>query len=191
MPEGAVARLGTVRLRQSDSDQVSSIAFSPDGKILAGAGSMREWYGGVGEEPYRIRLWDTRSGKEIRRFGGGRIAVPHLAFSPDGKSLVSSGEFTQLWDIATGSKIRDYTTSTAAAVFSPDGKTLAAVFNRKSLRIWDLVTGKTIREIEKEGVHEESVAYSPVHLYQCQRVHYSADEQRNLQRVASDREHTA
>src|SRR5262249_18760333 len=56
LPPGALARLGTVRLRHSA--HVSSVAFSPDGKTLAS-----------GEYDHAIRLWDVATGKEIRRFG--------------------------------------------------------------------------------------------------------------------------
>ena len=53
LPEGAVARLGTVRLRHSDT--VDSVTFSPDGKLLA----RGSWDGTIG-------LWETATGKEIR-----------------------------------------------------------------------------------------------------------------------------
>src|SRR5262249_39269018 len=75
LPAGAVAGMGTVRLRQGGD--ILFIAFSPDGKTLASAGR-----GG-------LRLWDVATGKEIRRFEGHRAEVYCVAFSPDGKTLAS------------------------------------------------------------------------------------------------------
>jgi hypothetical protein len=56
LTQGAVARLGTVRLRQPDSDFIPCVAFSPDGKVTASAGSASMWEGTVHEKPYRGRL---------------------------------------------------------------------------------------------------------------------------------------
>src|SRR5207249_5699837 len=62
LPAGAVRRLGTKRFRHSQA--ISSLAFSPNGKILA-AGSV---YGGV-------RLWDAASGKELARNATGTFSL--------------------------------------------------------------------------------------------------------------------
>src|SRR5262245_58023038 len=55
LPEGAIARLGTIRLRQPDSEIITSVTFSPDGKVVASAGGDTWWEGMVHEAPYRIR----------------------------------------------------------------------------------------------------------------------------------------
>ena len=55
LPPGAVARLGTVRFRQP----ATSLAFSPDGKVLAAGGSDNS-----------IRLFDAATGKTLRRLPG-------------------------------------------------------------------------------------------------------------------------
>src|SRR5947209_20597148 len=74
LPPGAVARLGTTRLRHGGD--VLSVSLSPDDKVLASAGGD-----GV------VRLWDTKTGKELRRFeqADGFTAA---AFLDAGKSLV-------------------------------------------------------------------------------------------------------
>src|SRR5262249_19109265 len=57
LPPGAIARLGTVRLRQGG--QVECMAFAPDGKTLLTGGGAET-----------AVLWDVKTGKEVRRFTG-------------------------------------------------------------------------------------------------------------------------
>src|SRR5262245_26719202 len=73
LPEGAIARIGSTRLRHCWA--VSSLAFLHDGRTLA-----------AGDDEI-VRLWDSASGKEIRHFNAevGQIRV--MAVSPDGKHL--------------------------------------------------------------------------------------------------------
>src|SRR5262249_28650858 len=63
-----------------EDDAVEVIAFSPDGKRLAGGGR------------WMVRVWDVGAGKAARVFEGHRGPVRGLAFSPDGKRLASASE---------------------------------------------------------------------------------------------------
>jgi WD40 repeat protein len=130
LPAGAVARIGTVRLRQTI--EVCSVAFSPDGKLLATGGR----YDGV-------RLFDSVSGKLFRFLPAkGGQGVFHLAFAPDGKTLASGGfdGALELWDVAAAKKSRELGADSSSSrlgpfCFSGDGK-LFAVANGENLRIW-------------------------------------------------------
>ena len=76
----------------------TSIAFSPNGKILASGDSC----GGA------IKLWDVRSGKELKRLAGNFIeVVTSVAFSPDGKTLASGTDTgaIKLWDLDSGKEL--------------------------------------------------------------------------------------
>jgi WD40 repeat protein len=67
-----------------------AIAFSPDGRLLAVA------------ETTRVRLWDIAARRELRSFDGHRGSVTSVAFTPDGKALVSAAEDSTalIWDLA-------------------------------------------------------------------------------------------
>lgn len=75
------------------NNNIVTIAFSPDGKILA-TGSMDE----------TVKLWDAATGRELRTFPGHAGGARSVAFSADGKILVSGGydETIELWDVMTG-----------------------------------------------------------------------------------------
>jgi WD40 repeat protein len=93
-----------------------------------------------------FRLWDAATGRLRHRVmteGGFRSA---LAFNPDGKALVFSGEglFRSI-DAATGKELRRLELPKAKeallARFAPDGGTLALVMGDRAVRLFDLITG--------------------------------------------------
>jgi WD40 repeat protein len=82
---------------EDERKEVIAHVYSRDGRYVA-----------TGESLGSIRLWDTTSGEEIRRFTGHTDAISGLAFSVDDRRLYSSG-FDGLvyeWDVATGKSLR-------------------------------------------------------------------------------------
>src|SRR5258708_32846754 len=90
LPDGAVARMGSVQLRQDYRD---GWAIHTDGKTLLVASSDRS-----------VRFWNLETGALTRtaRVGNGADFVKEIAVSPDGKTvaIVDAGRAT-LWDVAT------------------------------------------------------------------------------------------
>ena len=134
---------------------VLSVAFAADGNTLAS-----------GSEDKTIRLWDVRSGKELRRLEGHTGSVTSVAFAPDGRTLVTGSEDNtiRLWDVATGKELRrleGHTDSVSSVAFAPDGHTVASGSNDKTIRLWDVVSGQDRKPLEGHTDRVRSVVFAP------------------------------
>jgi len=140
--------------RMGGTEHERAFTFSPDGKLIAGEDAGA----------WQIELWDVATGKSLGRFG--RLEGPvSLAFSPDGKKLLTavmnSNDIcsVDLWDVATHKRVRSLDeevnlTPFTAAVFSPDGKTLALVAGegrgpeKLGIHLWDAASGDELRWLD-------------------------------------------
>jgi WD40 repeat protein len=107
------------------------------------------------DQPGTVRLWDFESGKEIRAMHGHKESVTSVAFSPDGKTLVSASWDTtvRLWDVAGGKELwclEGHSNRVEYAGFTPDGKRVVSCGNaaNPSLRLWDVATGRQLFETD-------------------------------------------
>ncbi|HEY5316105.1 MAG TPA: caspase family protein, partial [Pirellulales bacterium] len=113
-----------------------------------------------------VRLWDAASGKEIHRFRGHAGGVWSVAFSPDGKQVLTGSwdKAARLWDAASGKEIRAFLGHIGAVLsvaFSPDGKQVLTGGSDKTARLWDAASGKEIRTFRGHTDSVRSVAVSP------------------------------
>ena len=147
-------------------DSVSSVSFSPDSKTLAS-----------GSADNTIKLWNLETGKKIRTLQGHEDIVLSVSFSPDGKTLASGSKdkTIKLQNLQTSKEIRilNWQDNPVSSVsFSPDGKTLATgstlVVNGrlwpvtgKTIKLWNLETGKEILTLKGHDNLVLSVSFSP------------------------------
>jgi RNA polymerase sigma factor (sigma-70 family) len=141
LPEGAVARLGTVRFRMGGL--VYACAWSPDGKILAASSVDKE-----------IALFDGATGRQLRQLQGSSFSATSLAFAPDSRTLAAGDENGRitLWNCDTAKMVRQFRASVGDPIhpvwslaFMPDGKGLISAGEDKMIRLWDPATGKEVR----------------------------------------------
>jgi WD40 repeat protein len=138
---------GMELLAIEDVPTADVLAFHPDGRTLAS--------GGLGENT--VRLWDTETGKPLRRFEdyqtpfqlqkvGVKVAgVLSMSFSPDGKALLttSADGSVRRWDAATGKQIEGVPSSARGfhVVASPDRRLLAVGDDVNTVVVYEMATG--------------------------------------------------
>ena len=159
-------------MRQAASTlMLDSIAFAPDGHLLAVSGfgpTEANWT----DRFYELSVFDVAGQRIWSHMGRGEQACS-LAFAPDGATLARAGWRTvKLWDSKTGEPVRTLTPTKGtifAIVFTPDGRTLVGGGNIPTkdvnhqaglVTLWDLTTGQIIHTLKGHtgGVHAVAVA---------------------------------
>jgi WD40 repeat protein len=132
-----------------------SVAFSPDGRLLA-----------MGDTKGEIHLWQVPEMRLLMSNQGHANVVFSVVFSPDSRSIASGSVdgTVKLWDCSTGQCLnvfQGHTSNVWSVVFSPDGQTLASCSADSTVRCWDVGSGKCMQILQGHTNQVWSVVFSP------------------------------
>ncbi len=151
---GSSSALGTL---VGHTDSVNSVAYSPDGELLAS-----------GSSDQTVKLWDPASGTLLHTLTGHTDRVCSIGFSPDGTMIASSSLDTtiKLWNVSTGTLFRTFWGASnsvhgCCVAFSPSGWTLASTADDYTIKLWDPIMGTLVRKLSGHTQRVRCIVFSP------------------------------
>lgn len=132
-----------------------SVAFSPDGRLLA-----------MGDTKGEIHLWQVPETILLMSKQGHANVVFSVVFSPDSR-LLASGSVdgtVKLWDCSTGQCLKvfqGHTSNVWLVAFSPDGRSIASCSGDSTVRCWDVSSGECMQILQGHTNQVWSVVFSP------------------------------
>lgn len=148
------ANVVTQPVRVFGFGSLNALTMSPDGKQMVTVGSRGAF------------LWDLSTGQVVRSFAQDVAPLYAVAFSADGKKVVTGGSdsVARLWDPATGQMLNTFTghsNRVAAVAISPDGTKVLTGSWDVTARLWDATTGQFLRAFIGHANGVTCVAFSP------------------------------
>lgn len=149
----------TIQLEVADDSQrvpvISSVAISPDGRLLA-----------TGGDDHVVRIWELDEAEVSARLLGHNDWVRAASFSPDGRLLATAGNDRQirLWSMSESTQsqtIPEIGQNICALAFSPDGRLLAAAGFEETVVVYDVESGRVVHRLAAPGPDMRAVEFSP------------------------------
>jgi hypothetical protein len=146
------------------TEQVTSVAFSRDGKMLAVASGAPGENGDV--RIYAVPPSGVPADKPAQVLSGHKDVLYVLAWSPDNKTLASAGydRIIRLWDATTGKPIRelkDHSDTVYGLAFNQDGTLLASAAADRAVKVWEVNTGRRLYTLGESTDWLYTLVWSP------------------------------
>ncbi len=141
-----------LRERMYPDGRISSIAISPDGRLIL-TGSVRI-----------ARLWEVSSGRLLQRLEGHTEEIRSVVFSPSGRLALTCGYWNDktayLWEVSSGRRLRSlrHEKGVTCIAFSPDEKFILTG-SRAMAYLWEVSSGRRLRSLLHHSV--TCIAFSP------------------------------
>ncbi|MBD2562825.1 MULTISPECIES: WD40 domain-containing protein [Nostoc] len=134
---------------------IFSVAFSPDGKLLA-----------TGDTNNEIRLYQVVDGQQMLTCRGHAGWVRSVTFSPNGDIMASGSDdqTVRLWNVSTGqcvANLQGHSSGIQSIAFSTNGHMLASSSEDKTVKFWDIETGLCFKTLSVDDYSVWSIAFSP------------------------------
>jgi len=147
-----------VRILSGHTDWVRSVAFAPDGRLLAS-----------GSDDKTIKLWEVATGWELRTLSGHTDWVHAVAFAPDGQLLASGSRDKTIklwyrWKVNSGRELctlSGHTHEVHAVAFAPNGQLLASGSRDNTIKLWEVASGRELRTLSGHTDWVHAVAFAP------------------------------
>lgn len=157
LPKGAIQRLGDDMLRHGDD--VTAIAFTPDGRQLISTGAAADG---------TVRRWSLDPLAEIWRSTAEHGRISAVALTPDGKHIITGGgrdHALHIWNTANGALQQQLVLEPRwAKVFdiavAPDGKSFVTGNTNATISIWSVESGRETNRLQVKGDAGTRLSYS-------------------------------
>ena len=152
-------------LKSIVTEGVYSAIFSPDNKYVL-TGQITELGAGV------LKLWNAKTGMEVKTFAGYASSITALSFSPDGKIFFSTsgyGEYSvKKWELFPNIDIKSQHRNGKTAICvttSNDGKVFATGNNDNTITLWDAESLSEIKTLNGHKLPVKSILFSSDNKY--------------------------
>jgi WD40 repeat protein len=144
---------------QGHTDSVRSLAFTPDGRVLAS-----------GADDLAILVWRLAEPDQVRRLEGHTNLVRAVALSPDASVLASgfSNGALWVWSVSAAAprlQVHEHKSAVTCLAFSPKGFILASGSEDRTVRLWRIRDARVLQTLTGHDGSVRSLAFSPDGAY--------------------------